>query len=179
MGPISTVQTGLSTRGQARGDNVSTGLLLQGWGDRPPRKVHVAISHLGPCPRGSPRVRVASGEGWSWEGAEGAVGGCCSHMGITQMTEPTETRTPRWSPRGLEGWGRGAPKDSPAFDPYPCALWSSCWRRWHLGRPWGALEPRLTSPKPHHSGPELQTGRLRLRSLSVVWLQPEGGRARI
>lgn len=75
MGPISTVQTGLSTRGQARGDNVSTGLLLQGWGDRPPRKVHVAISHLGPCPRGSPRVRVASGEGWSWEGAEGAVGG--------------------------------------------------------------------------------------------------------
>lgn len=135
LGPISTAQTGLSTRGQARGDNVSTGLLLQGWGDRPPRKVHVAISTSGHAPAAPlgcvwPAARAGAGRG-----PRAPSGGCCSHVGITQMTEPTETRTPRRSPRGLEGWGRGAPKDSPAFDPYPCALWSSCWRRWHLGRP--------------------------------------------
>lgn len=179
MGPISTVQTGLSTRDKLEVTMCQQDSCCKGGVTGPPGRCtwpSLTSGHAPAAPLGCvwPAARAGAGRG-----PRALSGGCCSHMGITQMTEPTETRTPRWSPRGLEGWGRGAPKDSPAFDPYPCALWSSCWRRWHLGRPWGALEPRLTSPKPHHSGPELQTGRLRLRSLSVVWSQPEGGRARI
>lgn len=125
-----------------------------------PPGAHAAISHLGRCSWGSPRVRVASGEGRSWEGAEGPVGELLQPRGNytddnTHRNRGAGTaRTHVGAHRGLERVGAGEhPRTARPLTPIhvPSAPGAG-----------GELEPRLTlarpclcgrSPKPHHSGP--------------------------